>query len=252
MAKPLIGITVQRWSSSAVRRNARVQGVLSSYIDAVLDAGGLPIMIPVSVQGDDLQELYGRLNGLVLPGGGDVSPGHYKAPLHPATNEVDGDRDLAEIWLARQALADGKPLLGICRGLQVLNVASGGSLVQDIPSELPNTLPHYFHYPEYPLDHAAHSVRIKEDSLLADCFHTLIVEVNSRHHQAMRDVGPGLQVVGRAPDGVIEAVQATALPFVLGVQWHPENMQAQPGMRALFQHFVASAKTTAAARAAQD
>jgi len=241
MTKPLIGITTERWSSSLTRRNARVQGVLSSYVDAVLAAGGLPLLIPVSVQGADLQELYGRLQGVVLPGGGDVSPDYYHAPAHPATHEVDADRDQAELWLARQALHDGKPLFGICRGLQVLNVASGGSLVQDLPSERPETTAHYFRYPEYPLDHLAHPVQIAEDSLLADCFDSPIVEVNSRHHQATLEVGPGLQVVGRAPDGVVEAVQATAAPFVLGVQWHPENMQEQAGMRALFERFVRAA-----------
>lgn len=241
MVKPLIGITSERWSSSAIRRNTRVQGVLSSYLDAVLQAGGLPVMLPASVQGDDLKDLYGRLAGVILPGGGDISPDHYQAALHPATNGVDAARDQAEIWLARQALADGKPLFGICRGLQVLNVASGGTLVQDIPSELPGALPHYFRYPDFPLDHPAHSVQIAEDSLLADCFDSSIVEVNSRHHQSMREVGPGLQVVGRSPDGVIEAVQAPALPFVLGVQWHPENLQTQAGMRALFERFVAAA-----------
>ena len=241
MTKPLIGITSQRWSSSLMRRNTHVQGTLGTYIEAVLDAGGLPVVIPLSVQGNDLHGLYGRLDGLVLPGGGDIAPDLYQTPAHPATNDVDADRDQAEIWLARQALDDGKAFLGICRGLQVLNVASGGSLVQDIPSELPGTLEHYYHYPEYPLDHAAHSVQIEEDSLLADCFDSPIVQVNSRHHQAAREVGPGLQVIGRSPDGVIEAVQAPARPFVLGVQWHPENLQAQAGMRALFQHFVAAA-----------
>jgi putative glutamine amidotransferase len=241
MPKPLIGITTERWSSSLTRRNARVQGVLSSYVDALLAAGGLPVLIPVSVQGDDLRDLYARLQGVILPGGGDVAPNHYQASAHPATHEVDADRDQAELWLARQALSDGKPFFGICRGLQVLNVASGGSLVQDLPSELPQTAPHLFHYPDYPLDYPAHSVQIEEDSLLADCFDSPIVEVNSRHHQAMREVGAGLQVIGRSPDGVIEAVQATAAPFVLGVQWHPENMQSQAGMRALFERFVAAA-----------
>jgi putative glutamine amidotransferase len=246
MAKPLIGITTERWSSSLTHPNTRVQGVLGSYVEAVSAAGGLPIMIPASVRGDDLEELYGRLRGVVLPGGGDVSPEYYHAPLHPATHEVDAGRDLAEFWLARQALADRNPLFGICRGLQVLNVACGGSLVQDIPSELPSAGPHYFHYPEYPLDYPAHVVRLDEDSRLADCFEGPIVQVNSRHHQAMREVGPGLQVVGRAPDGVIEAVEVAGQPFAVGVQWHPENMQALPGMRALFETFVAEAAKTRA------
>jgi putative glutamine amidotransferase len=246
MTKPLIGLTTQRWSSSLIRRNTHVQGAPSSYIDAVLGAGGLPVLIPLSARGDDLRDIYRRLNGLVLPGGGDIAPELYQARPHPATHEIDAERDLAEIWLARQALDDGKPLFGICRGLQVMNVAAGGRLVQDIPSELPGALPHYFHFPEYPLDHPAHAVQIEEDSLLAECFDSPIVEVNSRHHQAMREAGPGLLVIGRSPDGVIEAVQAEAKPFALGVQWHPENLQAQAGMRALFEHFVTAAKATAA------
>jgi putative glutamine amidotransferase len=241
MSKPLIGITTERWSSSLTHRNGRVQGALGSYVEALLAAGGLPVLIPVSVQGEDLAELYGRLQGVILPGGGDVAPAYYQAEAHPATHEVDADRDQAELWLARQALSDGKPFFGICRGLQVLNVASGGSLVQDLPSEQPQSARHLYHYPDYPLDYPAHSVKIEEDSLLAGCFDSPIVEVNSRHHQAMREVGAGLQVIGRSPDGVIEAVQATTAPFVLGVQWHPENMQAQAGMRALFERFVAAA-----------
>jgi putative glutamine amidotransferase len=240
MPKPLIGITTQRWSSSVAHPNTRVQGELDSYIDALLAAGGLPILIPLSVQGDDLRELYQRLDGLILPGGGDVDPDSYQAERHPATEGVDIERDQAELWLARQALADAKPLFGICRGLQVLNVASGGSLIQDIPSELPDAAAHYFSYPEYPLDYLAHSVQIEEDSLLAQCFEESIVQVNSRHHQAMHAVAPGLQIVARAPDGVVEAVEVPGLPYAMAVQWHPENLLTQPGMRALFERFVSA------------
>jgi len=224
-----------------------VQGELHGYIDAVLAAGGLPVLIPLSVQGDDLRELYGHLAGVVLPGGGDLEPALYQAPQHPTTNGIDPDRDQAEIWLARQALADQKPLLGICRGLQVLNVAAGGSLIQDLPSEKPEALPHYFRYPAFPLDYPAHNVQVEEESLLARVVGAPIVEVNSRHHQAMQAVAPGLAVVGRAPDGVIEAVESPTHPFALAVQWHPENLQAQPGMRALFEHFVAEAARRAGA-----
>ena len=244
MPKPLIGITTQRWSSSLAHPNTRVQGELSAYVDAVLSAGGLPILIPVSVQGDDLRELYARLNGLVLPGGGDVDPGRYQAEPHPTVHETDAARDEAEIWLARQSVADAKPLFGICRGIQILNVAAGGSLIQDIPSEVPGAAPHYFHHPQYALDYPAHRVRVEEGSLLADCLGTPIVEVNSRHHQAMRTVAPGLEIVGRAPDGVIEAVEIPGQPFALAVQWHPENLQAQPSMRALFERFVREAAKT--------
>ena len=241
MPKPLIGITTQRWSSSTTRPNQRVQGELHGYMDAVLAVGGLPVMIPLAVQGADLAELYGYLAGLVLPGGGDLEPALYHAAPHPTTNSIDPDRDQAEIWLARQALADAKPLLGICRGLQVLNVAAGGSLIQDLPTERPEADAHYFRYPDYPLDYPAHNVQVEEDSLLARVVGEPILEVNSRHHQALQAVAPSLAVVGRAPDGVIEAVESPRHPFALAVQWHPENLQAQPAMRALFAQFVATA-----------
>lgn len=241
MPKPLIGITTQRWSSSVTRPNQRVQGELHGYMDAVLAVGGLPVLIPLAVQGADLAELYGYLAGLVLPGGGDVEPALFGAAKHPTTNGIDADRDQAELWLARQALADDKPLLGICRGLQVLNVAAGGDLVQDLPTEVPSANPHYFRYPDYPLDYPAHNVQVAEDSLLARVVGEPILEVNSRHHQALGAVAPSLAVVGRAPDGVIEAVESPRHPFALAVQWHPENLQAQPAMRALFAQFVAAA-----------
>lgn len=242
MAKPLIGITTQRWSSSTSQPNQRVQGELHTYLDAVLGAGGLPVLIPLAVKGDDLRELYGHLDGLILPGGGDVEPSRFEAAPHPTTSGIDPDRDEAEIWLARQALSDAKPLLGICRGLQLLNVAAGGSLLQDLPTERPAAIPHYFRYPQFPLDYPAHSVQVEEDSLLARVVGTPIVEVNSRHHQAVERLAPDLEVVGRAPDGVIEAVEAPRHPFALAVQWHPENLQAQPAMRALFASFVAEAR----------
>ena len=219
---------------------------MSAYIDAVLGAGGLPILIPVSVQGEDLHELYAHLHGLILPGGGDVDPGRYQAVPHPTVHETDAARDEAEIWLARQSVADAKPLFGICRGIQIFNVAAGGSLIQDIPSELPGAAPHYFHHPQFALDHPAHAVQVAEGSLLAACLGAPIVEVNSRHHQAMRAAAPGLEIVARAPDGVIEAVEIPGQPFALAVQWHPENLQAQPGMRALFERFVGEAAKTAA------
>jgi putative glutamine amidotransferase len=242
MGKPLIGITTQRWSSSHTQPNKRVQGELHTYLDAVLAAGGLPIMIPLAVQGDDLRELYTRLDGVILPGGGDVEPDAYGQPPHPATNSVDADHDRAEIWLARQALEDAKPLLGICRGLQVFNVALGGTLIQDLPTQFPAAQPHYFRWPQFPLDYPAHSVQVEEDTLLARLVGTPIVEVNSRHHQAVQTLAAPLAVAGRAPDGVIEAIEAPRHPFALAVQWHPENLSAQPAMRALFEGFVAEAR----------
>ena len=240
MPKPLIGITTERWSSSLSHPNTRVQGHLSSYVEAILGAGGLPILIPLSLADDDLRQVYARLSGLMIPGGGDIDPAEYRATPHPETNSIDAGRDHVELFLTRQALTDRKPILGICRGIQVLNVAAGGTLYQDLPSEHPDALPHYFRHPEFSLDHPAHTVKIEEDSLLARCLDTPIVQVNSRHHQAAKEVAPDLAVVGRAPDGVIEALELPAHPFALAVQWHPENLQARPEMRALFTAFIAA------------
>ncbi len=242
MPKPLIGITTERWSSSLKAPNSRVQGQVSGYIDAVQAAGGLPLLIPLSLPLDDLAQLYALVDGVIIPGGGDIDPAHYATPTHPATNSIDADRDRMELYLTRQALAEDKPWLGVCRGIQVLAVAAGGSLYQDLPSEYGGALEHYFHHPEYPLEHLAHSVNVEAGSLLARTLGQSTLRVNSRHHQAARDPGPGLQVAARAPDGVIEAIERPGSRFALGVQWHPENLQAQPEMRALFAAFVAAAR----------
>jgi putative glutamine amidotransferase len=240
MTPPLIGIVGERWSSSVTYPNRRVVGQLGSYVEAVLGAGGLPVIVPPLPE-TRLAALYGRLDGVLLPGGADLDPALYQATPHPATNGIDPDRDAAELFLARRALADHKPLLGICRGAQALTVAAGGSLYQDLPTEFPNALAHSFSPPEHPVDHLAHPVRVEEDSLLARCLGEPVAQVNSRHHQAARQVPPGLQVVAWAPDGVIEAVEALGHPFGLGVQWHPENLQARPEMKALFVRFVQAA-----------
>ncbi len=241
MPKPLIGLIAEFWASPSKNTRSRVQGQLDTYIDAVQDAGGLPVLIPQSLPNADLLQLYNHLQGLILPGGGDLDPQLYGAARHPATDGVDTDRDRTELYLVRQAVADHKPFFGICRGVQVLNVALGGTLYQDLPTELPNALPHYFRAPAFQRDHPGHALQVEEDSLLARCLGAPLVDVNSRHHQAADKVAPGLQIVARAPDGVIEALELPNHPFGLGVQWHPENLQAQAPMRALFEQFVQAA-----------
>ena len=241
MPKPLIGLIAEYWASPSKNVKSRLQGQLDSYIEALQGAGGLPVLIPQSLPDEDVQQLYGHLHGLVLPGGGDLDPQLYGAARHPATDSVDPERDRVELYLTRQAVADHKPFFGICRGVQVLNVALGGTLYQDVPSELDNPQPHYFRAPEFQRDHLGHTIQVEEDSLLARCLGTPLVEVNSRHHQSAREVPAGLNIVARAPDGVIEALELPQHPFALGVQWHPENLQAQAPMRALFEQFVAAA-----------
>jgi putative glutamine amidotransferase len=241
MSKPLIGITTERWSSSLTQPNHNVQGMLTTYIEALLGAGGLPILIPLSPGDDDLRALYARLDGVLIPGGGDIDPTLYHAPQHPETHEIDPDRDRVELQLTRRAVEDRKPIFGICRGAQVFNVALGGTLYQDLPSERPSGLRHANPFPEFPREHLAHSLKVEEESQLARLLGAPIVSVNSRHHQAVKEVAPGVDVSARAPDGVIEALELPAHPFALAVQWHPENLQHLPEMRALFEKFVETA-----------
>jgi putative glutamine amidotransferase len=240
MPKPLLGLVCEYWTHPKYPQS-RLQGQLITYIDALQAAGGIPVLIPETLSNDDVQQLYAQLSGLVLPGGGDVDPTVYGETQHPATDAIDPERDRVELYLTRQALADQKPFFGICRGVQVMNVALGGTLYQDLPTEFPKALTHYYRAPEFERDHLGHSVQVEEESLLARCLGTPLVEVNSRHHQAARVVAPGLQVVARAPDGVIEALELPSHPFALGVQWHPENLQAQASMRGLFEQFVRAA-----------
>lgn len=243
MSKPLIGLTTEHFSSGYFDQpDHDVQGVLSTYLDAVLGAGGLPVLIPLAVTGADLQALYARLDGVLLPGGCDIDPAYFNEARHPKLGTVDLARDQAELAVAQLALADGKPLLGVCRGMQVLNVAAGGSLYQDLPSEFPTPVAQHAHSTrDYPRQHLAHPVRVAEESRLAQVLGTPIVRVNSRHHQAVKAVGEGLVVVAEAPDGVIEGVEMPTHPFALGVQWHPENLQALPEMKRLFEQFIAAA-----------
>ncbi len=239
MANPVIGLTAEHFSSGYFPEPDRgVQGVLGTYIDALLGAGGLPVLIPVSVTDADLRGLLERLDGLLIPGGGDVDPAYYGQTPHPELGEVDPDRDRVELAAARLALASGQPLLGVCRGAQVMNIAQGGTLVQDLPSQFPQALRHAHPVKDFSREHLAHPVQIEEESLLARSLGKPIVQVNSRHHQAIQRVAPGLVVVARAPDGVIEGIEQPGHPFALGVQWHPENLQALPEMKALFVKFV--------------
>ncbi len=244
MFKPLVGITTERWSSSLTQPNNNVQGVLTTYLDAVSQAGGLPVLIPLSLDDDDLLALYARVQAVLLPGGGDLDPAWYHAAPHPRTAGIDHDRDRVELQLTRQAVADRKPFFGICRGAQVFNVALGGTLYQDLPSERPGDVRHSHPFPEFPRETIAHPVSVEEESRLARLLGAPIVSVNSRHHQAVKDVAPGLSVAAHAPDGVIEALELPAHPFALAVQWHPENLQHRPEMRALFEKFVEAARMT--------
>ena len=210
---------------------------LPDYLTSVTQAGAEPVVLDV-VEGP----LPDDIEALVLTGGGDVDPSIYGARAHATFSPAEAGRDRAEISLARAALAADLPLLAICRGVQVLNVATGGTLVQDIPSEVGDDVTHR----KEPATALAHDVQIRADStlagLLADHVKGGVLAVNSRHHQAPARLGDGLVVTATAPDGVIEALEAPRQRFCVGVQWHPENFCATGDFQSLFDGLVTAAR----------
>ena len=219
MAAPLIGITTSV-TVDKVPERAYVNG---TYIRAVQAAGGIPLLLTPHFTPEVQAALWQRLDGLVLTGGGDIAPARFGEAPHPAVADVSPARDELEIGLTQRAVADDVPLFAICRGVQVLNVALGGTLVQDLPSEWPNALPHSQKAPRH---EPSHAVKVMgEGTRLGRVLGALEIEVNRMHHQAIKRLGEGIRDVAWAPDGVIEGVEMPGEErFVLGVQWHPEEL----------------------------
>ena len=222
--------------------NTRLIGVtncrkIEDYRQSVLHVGGEVRVLDVST---DLTATLEGLDGLMLTGGGDVSPAKYGELPHPTIEEAEPGRDDFELALVAIARKQGLPILAICRGAQVLNVAYGGTLVQDIPSQVPGALSHKLEVPPHQAFELAHEIWLDKDTILSKLMRerlsdTDACEVNSRHHQAVRRLAPGLIVSATAPDGVIEAIEDPAARFCLGVQWHPENFFRTGEFRPLFE-----------------
>ncbi|MGE0705022.1 MAG: gamma-glutamyl-gamma-aminobutyrate hydrolase family protein [Vicinamibacterales bacterium] len=213
---------------------------VENYRQAVLHVGG---DVRVLEPGMDVAVALEGLDGLLLTGGEDVHPSRYGETPHPTVTDPIAERDAFEIDLIQEARRIGLPTLAICRGIQVLNVAAGGSLIQDIPSQVPSAIQHDFPGPQHEPFHLAHDVWLERDSLLARLMRESIsnddtLAVNSRHHQAVKQVAPGFRVVATAPDGVIEAIEDPNARFCLAVQWHPENFWRTGEFRALFEGFL--------------
>ncbi|WP_448522635.1 gamma-glutamyl-gamma-aminobutyrate hydrolase family protein [Pseudothermotoga sp.] len=192
-----------------------------NYYQAVEEAGGLPILVPILKERESLHWLVDLLDGMIFSGGVDIDPHHYNEEPHPGLGQITPERDELEITLCRILYEMKKPIFGICRGIQLINVALGGTLYQDIKTELPKVLKHYQEAPAYS---PTHEVFIEKDSLLFSIVKMESLRVNSFHHQAVKDVAAVLRVVARAQDGVVEAVESSDEGFVLAVQWHPERM----------------------------
>jgi putative glutamine amidotransferase len=215
------------------------------YVKAILAAGGLPLLLP-NVEPDLAASYLSRVDALLLSGGLDVDPLYYDEGPHQKLGDLDQVRDEYELALAKGARDSGMPVLAICRGVQVLNVAYGGTLIQDIPSEVDGALKHEQHSVRQ--DSLSHRVRIEPGTKL----HEIAggndeMRVNSFHHQSVKDVANGFVITARTSDGVIEAIEDPRHPFCVGVQWHPERTLENDLTRALFAQFVAAARTVSKA-----
>ena len=214
----------------------------NDYIRALLDAGLGRDEIVVLPPGSEPQ---GAFDGVVLGGGLDVHPARYgREVLADGSVELDQDRDTTDFAVFELARQKSLPTLGICRGMQVVNVALGGTLVQDIPSEKPSDVVH--EVPGKVNERRDHKVEVRSGTLLAEIAQAPEIEVNSRHHQAIERLAPGLEASATAPDGLIEAFESRA-PWLLAVQWHPENLLADPASRRLFAEFARAVREGAAA-----
>lgn len=212
-------------------------GINQSYVRALTAAGCAPVLIPLLDDDERLRAIYDRLDGIVFPGGADIAPQEYGEEPIGDLNVVEAPRDRTELTLARWAFADDLPTLGICRGQQVLNVALGGTLWQDLR-----------HQGVTPVEHSdadgrartalMHRVRLDPDSRLAQLIDETSIEVNSLHHQAVKTVAPQLKVTGTSEDGVIEALESADRRFLIAVQWHPEEIDQVPWVQRLFAGFA--------------
>jgi putative glutamine amidotransferase len=235
MAKPLIGI-----SPSVRPREKRGDGLFlyASYPEMIASGGGLPVILPLAATLEEARELVKRLEGIVLTGGGDLDPTHYgQAARHPqfigpaARNESD-------LHFARAAQEHGTPALGICLGIQVMNVEFGGTLLQMISEDLPGAFPHEEEGEEIP----EHPVHVEPGTMLARILGVQTALVNSFHHQSIDRVAQGFRIAARSADGVVEAIERSDHPFYIGIQWHPERMPASPLTRRLIGAFLDAAR----------
>lgn len=244
--RPTIGVTTQTLQAidgipaglpSSVVMNQR-------YYEAVAAAGAAPVLIPLLDDLDVLRATYEACAGIMLPGGVDMDPVSYGEAPHEKLGRVDPDRDRVELQLTRWAIADGKPLLGLCRGLQVINVAAGGSLWQDLEAQFDGSIRHDY-FPTYGFDraHLSHTVSVRPSTRLRALVDLDELPVNSMHHQGVKRLGDGLVASAHAADGLVEAVESANGQWMIGVQWHPEVFEADdPHTRGLFRDFVRAAR----------
>lgn len=239
MAAPLIGVTT-RASFSQLYQIDMISSP-RTYCEALIRAGGVPVLIPLNLPLDSARELLARLDGVVFTGGGDIARERFGGDNHETIYDVDPQRDAIELGLVQELAGRDQPFLGICRGLQIMNVAFGGSLYTHILEQMPNAQEHSF-FPGHPWDYRAHAVQVAEGTRLAEIVGEPILQVNSLHHQGIRELASGLKAVAHAPDGLVEALELPEHRFGLAVQWHPECLPDDPQMQAIFKTFVEASR----------
>lgn len=246
--RPIIGIVTQ--TQAAVPGQSPSAWVMGQrYVRALTTAGAVPWIIPLlPEEPETLRAIYERLDGLFLTGGVDVDPSAYGEARRQVCGSSDPARDATELMLLGWTLADHKPVFGVCRGVQIINVACGGTLYQDLQAELPGAIKHdYFPSASDPRrDRIVHAAQVEENSRLGRILGSREVAVNSMHHQGIRELGRRLKPTAFAPDGLIEGVESVNGHFLLGVQWHPEELvDHDAAMRRLFEAFVEAAADAA-------
>lgn len=238
MPKPLIGITANQFlTEGGIMAGTKRQYVSDAYVRAVLCAGGVPVLLPIITDQAAIEQQLAAVDGLLLSGGGDPQPQLFGEEPVPELGKVIPERDMHELLLIDLALKADKPVLGICRGCQLLTIALGGNIHQHLSADKASIQ----HDQNSPGDYAGHTVLLERGSKLAKILGEQVL-TNSFHHQAVNDLGRGLRVSARAKDGVIEAIEHETADFVVGVQWHPELMiDKEPIMLELIKAFVAAA-----------
>jgi putative glutamine amidotransferase len=217
-----------------------ISALMQAYINAISDAGGTPLLLPILGSQGLLAEMVVKLDGFVFTGGGDISPDFYEAENHSSLDSIDVVRDAMELYLVKAVMRAKKPILGICRGMQVLNIALGGRLYTHIPDQHPGAIKHNYNSGNE-REVLAHTVQIVSGTHLEKIVKSGVYEVNSLHHQGISHLGKGLIACAMAPDRLVEAIEYPELPFAIAVQWHPEWLTGRAETKLLFNAFIDAA-----------
>jgi putative glutamine amidotransferase len=244
--KPLIGITAGTIHSLEHPYAPFTYGQKHTYIEAISENGGIPVIIPITQNADEVKEIFERLDGILFAGGNDIGTQLYGQEPRDVEDDIDDLRDTHEVTLMKLALEAHKPILAICRGMQLLNVVRGGTLYQDIAKEVPGAKNHDGYMIVKNTKYLAHALDVESDSYLAKIIGDIKINANTHHHQAIRDLGHGLTVNARAEDGIIEGVEDMSEGYIVGVQAHPESIYSdvQQEWQPLFKTFIAASTKT--------